>query len=232
MFNEDLNHKLAMFDTVHLTTLAIFAIIIACFYLFRGKIKNDKFEKIFRITMGIFLLLMEGSYHIWLITRSSYSINMIPFTGFCATTHLFTVIALLTNKTKMFNYIIYYALTGALLSIIFVDTSFTIPHFRFFHYFLVHFGFLIVSLYYFFTNRLEISKKYLIKSALFVLIHSLIILVFDLILDKNWFYLIKNPLEDISDSLGLPWYTILWILTIMFFTYLWYLLLKQLKKRI
>ena len=72
----------------------------------------------------------------------------------------------------------------------------------------------------------------LIKSALFVLIHSLIILVFDLILDKNWFYLIKNPLEDISDSLGLPWYTILWILTIMFFTYLWYLLLKQLKKRI
>lgn len=230
MFNEALNNQLEMFDSVHLTVLVIFTIIIILTFVFRNKLKSERSEKIFRISMGIFLLLTEVSYHIWIITKSAYQIDMLPLTGFCATTHLITVIALLTNKTKLFDYLIYYALTGAILSLVFVDTTFTFPHFRFLHYFFVHFGFLYASLYYYFTNRVDINIKKLHLSVLVVFIHALIILVFDLLLKRNWFYLIANPLKEISDALGLPWYTILWLLTIFALTYGWYGLLKLGKK--
>ena len=230
MLNEDLRDKLSMFDGLHLGTLGFFVVIISLLFIFRKKINNERFEKTFRILMGLFLLIFETSYHIWVLSRRSYSIDMIPLTGFCAMTNLLTIYALLSNKTKLFNYIIYYALTGALLSLVFIDLTYAIPHFRYFHYFFVHFGFLLSSLYYYATGHLEFNNKNLLKGSLCVFVYSLVVLVFDIILDKNWFYLIENPLKEISDSLGAPWYTILWIITIMVVTYLWYLLLKAFQK--
>lgn len=232
MFNEDLNNKLQMFDSLHLGTLTLFVIIVVLLFVFRNKFKSEKFENNFRIILGIYLLVFESTFHIWTISRSAYSIDMIPLTGFCAMTNLLTAYALLSNKTKLFNYIIYFALTGALLSLIFVDTTYVFPHFRFLHYFSVHFGFLLASLYYFAINKIEVNLKNLMKASTVLFIYSLVVLVFDIILDKNWFYLIENPLKEISDVLGSPWYTILWILTITIVTYLWYLLLKCLNKKL
>src|SRR5690606_8618854 len=142
-----------------------------------------------------------------------------------------TALTLLSGKTKYFSYLIYFALTGAFFSLIFIDTKYAIPHFRYFHYFFVHFGFLLSSLYYFFINKIEINTKILFKAASILFCYSIVVLVFDIILDKNWFYLIENPVKEISDAIGRPWYTILWILTITFMIYLWYLLLSIIKKR-
>jgi len=231
MLNEQLNNKLSMFGSLHLTTLAVFILVIFVFYFNREKIKNEKFEKIFRITMGVFLLTFESLYHIWVLSRSAYTIDMIPLTGFCALTNLLTAITLLSGKTKFFNYLIYYALTGALFSLVFVDTTYGIPHFRYFHYFFVHFGFLLSSLYYFFINKIEINLKNMIKASSVLFVYTIVVLIFDIVLNKNWFYLIESPVKEISDAFGTPWYTILWILTIIIITCLWYLLFDFLKRK-
>lgn len=230
MFNEDLNHKLEMFDGLHLGTLLLFLIIIVLFYIFREKIKNPRFEKVFRISLGSFLLVFEASYHIWVLSRDYYGLDMIPLTGFCALTNLFTALSLLTGKHKYFNYLIYYALTGALLSLVFIDTEYVFPHFRYFHYFFVHFGFLLASLYYYFINKIEFTKKNIHRASSSLFAYSMVVLIFDIILEKNWFYMLQNPVKEISDGLGAPWYTILWVLSITVVTYLWYLLLGWFKR--
>lgn len=234
MFNENLNNKLEMFDLVHILTLVVFVLIIILFFVFRKKISNDKFAKVFRIALGAFLLVFESSFHIWVLTRGGYGAGMIPLVGFCATVNLLTIIALLFNKIKMFNYLIYYALTGALFSLVFVDTSFTIPHFRFFHYFLVHFGFLLASLYYYFTKKIEVNWRNFLTAVIMLFVYNLVILALDLIFKQNWFYLIENPIPEISNALGAPLYTILWIITILGLLFLWFLILGgfKLKERI
>lgn len=231
MFNENLNNKLEMFDLVHILTLVFLAVILVVFFLFRNKIAHEKFEKVFRITLGLFLLIFETSFHIWVLTRGGYSVGMIPFLGFCASVNLLTIIALLFNKIKMFNYLIYYALTGALFSLVFVDTTFTIPHFRYFHYFGVHFGFLLASLYYYFTKKLVINWRNFATATMILFGYNLVILALDLIFKQNWFYLIENPIPEISTALGAPFYTILWILTILGLMFFWFFMLSGFKLR-
>lgn len=155
---------------------------------------------------------------------------MIPLTGLCALTNVITIYALLFNKTKLFNYLIYYAMTGSMFALIFVDTTYGIPHFRYFHYFIVHYGFLLASLYYFITNRIQVTFKNYVIASIALFAYTMVILVADIILDVNWFYLFESPVKEISDFFGAPLYTILWIITIIILIFGWYLLLKGIRK--
>lgn len=230
MFNEAYNHQLSMFDVVHLLTLLSLGFIFLVIYLLRHHLSKPKHDKIFRITLGLILLIFESGFHLWTFTNGGYSYHMIPLTGFCAMTNVLTIYALLCNKTKLFNYLIYYAITGALFALIFVDTSYGIPHFRYFHYFIVHYGFLLASLYYFITKRVEIKRKHFLKASLMLFIYTLLVLMADLLLKENWFYLFESPVKEISDFFGYPLYTILWLLAIFILISLWYGVLKIMSK--
>ncbi|MCK9235043.1 MAG: YwaF family protein [Acholeplasmataceae bacterium] len=232
MLNEKYNHQLSMFDGLHLLTLAFFLVVITLFFLFREKIKSERFEKGFRITLGLSLLIMETLFHIWIFSRGSYSLSMIPLTGFCAMTNWLTIFTLLTNKTQYFKYLIYYAITGAILSLVFVDISFAIPHFRYFHYFFVHFGFLLAALYYYFTNKITITHRDGLHASIALFIYTLLILIADLIVKENWFYLMENPLKELSDAFGLPLYTILWIIAVIIMTATWHFSLYYFQEKI
>ena len=231
MFNELLNGRLSMFNTLHLITLSFLVIFFITMYCFRFHLSNDRRDLKFRIILGLSLLIFEASYHIWVLSRGSYTLEMIPLTGFCAMTNMLTIYALLFNKLKLFNYIIYYALTGAMFALIFVDTTYGIPHFRYFHYFMVHYGFLLASLYYFVTHRIEITFNYYIKASIILFSYTLFVLFIDWILKENWFYLFESPVKEISDAFGKPWYTILWILTIIILTGIWFIIFKSIQKR-
>ena len=231
MFNEYYNGQLSMFDTLHIITLIVLILIFVFVYLFKDKLSKPKNDKIFRISLGILLLVFESGFHLWTALNGGYSYHMLPLTGFCAMTNVLTIYALLFNKTHLFDYLIYYALTGSLFALIFVDTSYSIPHFRYFHYFIVHYGFLLASLYYFITKRIVITKKKYLIATISLFSYTMIVLIADLILEENWFYLFESPVKEISDFFGLPLYTILWIITIILLTSGWYILLKSIQKR-
>lgn len=235
MFSERFNNQLSMFNLLHLITLFMLVLIFIIVYVFKDKLTKPKNDKIFRYILGFMLLVFESGYHIWVASRGTYTLEMIPLTGFCAMTNVLTIYALLFNKTKLFNSIIYFALTGAMFALLFVDTAYGPPHFRYFHYFIVHYGFLLASLYYFITSRIEITFKNYVNTSITLFAYAIFILIVDLVLKENWFYLFESPFKEISDAFGSPWYTILWILTIIILTYIWYLLLNLIsikKKRI
>lgn len=230
MFQEQYNNQLSMFNPLHLLTLLVLVIIFIVIYLNRNKLSRPKNDKIFRFTLGSILLIFESGFHLWTAIKGEYTYEMIPLTGVCALTNVLTIYALLCNKTKLFNYLIYYAMTGSMFALIFVDTAYGIPHFRYFHYFIVHFGFLLASLYYFITNRIQVTLKNYLTASITLFAYTILILIADIILEVNWFYLFESPVKEISDFFGLPLYTILWILTIIILLFGWYLLLKRISK--
>lgn len=230
MFNEVYNNQMSMFNMLHIATLISLVLIFICVYLFKDKLNTPKNDIIFRYTLGFTLLIFEVGYHLWVFFGGTYMIDMIPLTGFCAMTNLLTAYALLFNKHKIFSYIIYYAFTGALFALLFVDITYGFPHFRYFHYFIVHYGFLLASLYYFITNRIELNIKNLLIAAISLFSYTIIVLIVNIFTENNWFYLFESPVKEISDAFGSPWYTILWILAIIILTTFWYLLLTMIKK--
>lgn len=231
MFDETLKGTLLMFSALHLITLITLVLIFLVIYRFKDTISKPKNDRMFRITLGIGLLLFETGFHLWVLFMGEYSYTMIPLTGFCALTNVLTIYALLSNKTKLFNYIIYYALTGALFALVFVDTDYGFPHFRYFHYFIVHYGFVLAALYFFITKRISITwKNYMISTSV-LFSYTMVILIANLILKENWFYLFESPVKEISDFFGFPLYTVLWILSIVLLTFMWYVLLKRIQSK-
>jgi len=230
MFNESYNNSLEMFGGLHVLTLFFLLIVTIAVYQFRNVISKPKNQKIFLISLGLFLLVFESGFHLWTFFMNEYSYTMIPLTGFCAMTNLLTIFALLANKKRMFNIIVYYAFTGSLFALLFVDTTYGIPHFRYFHYFIVHYGFLLASLYFLFTKQLAITRKNLNLSTLILVVYTFVVFIFNLILKENWFYLFESPVKEISDFFGLPLYSVLWVITIFLLMNIWYYMITSICK--
>ncbi|MCR1808800.1 TMEM164-related integral membrane acyltransferase [Haploplasma modicum] len=231
MFNDKYSIGLEMFNSKHLITLLVLALVTVITVFIARKIdKDSKQDKIIRYMLASSLLILEVTYHVWVISRGEYNLGMIPFTGFCALTNLLTIYYLYTNNEKIANMVFFYALTGAFFSLIFIDTTYVFPHFRNVHYFYNHFVFLLSAIYSFVVGRVNMERKIFNKSALYLITYTLIILIFDLILKENWFYLFESPVKEISDFFGKVLYTPLWLLAIYLLMNIWYFLFKFLTK--
>lgn len=222
MFNEKYNNTLSMFGLQHIITIVIIIGILAgAIYLARKFREDNTKDKIFRYTLGSFLLVSEITYHIWTILNGGYSLNMIPFTGFCAFVNVLTIYYLFTNNKKVANMVAYYSTTGMIFSVIFIDMNYGFPHFRYFHYFLVHFGFFVATIYYLFSGKLTITRKNANLASILLFSYTLFMWVFDLTLGFNWFYLNESPVREISDFFGKYLYPVLWMAFIAGLVNLW-----------
>lgn len=100
------------------------------------------------------------------------------------------------------------------------------PHFRFFHYFLVHFGLALGGLYFVITGKIRPTRKGVNRSCLILLVYSLVIFALDTVFDKNWLYMRTPAISGLPDFLSGPLYTVLWMLLIAGMINLWYGILK------
>jgi hypothetical integral membrane protein (TIGR02206 family) len=230
MFNESLNYQFSVFNTQHFITLAVLITILVLFIVFKKYFKEPKSDRIFRYSLATLMLVAEVSFHIWVLSRGEYGWDMIPFTGFCATTNLFTIIALYTNNHKIASVTIYYSFVGAFFALMFADITYGFPHFRYFGFFIVHFGFLLGNLHFFLQDKLILNRKYVTITMILMASQALFLLGLDLIFSKNWFYFIESPVKEVSDFFGSPWYSILWFITIGLMVEGSYQLLRFLKK--
>lgn len=226
MFNEKYSTGLEMFSVTHLIVIAVCIALLVCTIIFRKRFASPKADKAFRFTLGSFLLVFETVFHIWTAVNGGYSWDMFPLFGLCAMTNLLTIIALFTDNKKIIETTLYWGLCGAFFSIIFVDISYMPPHFRFFHYFLVHFGFALGGLYFVITGKVRPNRKGVNRSCMILLVHSLVVYVFDIIFDKNWLYMRAPAISGLPGFLSGPLYTVLWMLLIAGMINMWYGILK------
>lgn len=226
MFNEKYATGLEMFSLPHLIVIAVCIALLVCTVALRRYFASPKADKAFRFTLAGLLLTFESVFHIWTAISGRYSWDMFPPFGLCAITNLLTIIALFTDNRKIIEVTLYWGLCGAFFSIIFVDIPYMPPHFRFFHYFLVHFGFALGGLYFVITGKLPLTRKGVNRSCLILLAHSLVIYVLDTVFDKNWLYMRAPAISGLPDFLSGPLYTVLWMLLIAGMINMWYGILK------
>ncbi|MGM9658091.1 MAG: TIGR02206 family membrane protein [Eubacteriales bacterium] len=222
MFNDKYAVGLKMFSAAHLAVIAVCAAILVCVVVFRRYFASPKADKAFRWTLAGIMMAFEVTFHIWTAVSGNYSWDMFPPFGLCAITNLLTIIALFTDCKKIIEITLYWGLCGAFLSILFVDITYMPPHFRFFHYFLVHFGFALGGLYFVITGKVRPTRRGVNRSCAVLLVHSLAVLVLDLIFDRNWLYMTSPAIDGLPDFMSGTLYTVLWMLLIAAMINLWY----------
>lgn len=241
MFNESLKENYTNYYINHYLTISILLIILIIFSKIAPKIKNSKYgDKIFRYGISILLVLSEVVFHIWRYKTNNYNIHeMLPFTGFCSMLHVLTIIYLVTNNKKLATASLYFSAIGPTLALMFVNMNpfYAFPHFRFFHYYLAHFIYVLASLYYYFTKQTNVNKKDFLLTLKYTLIYTVFVYIYNIVFKTNGFFLMSSPVMAIN-KIFIKFkfiYTILWLGFILSIFYLVHLLLifisnKALKK--
>jgi uncharacterized membrane protein YwaF len=76
-----------------------------------------------------------------------------------------------------------------------MGTSYTFPHFRFFHYFGIHWLFLVGNLFYLYTGRFTYTYRDLVRSTIWLAGVAVVVLAIDFATGQNFMFLRQWPSE-------------------------------------
>jgi hypothetical integral membrane protein (TIGR02206 family) len=225
IFSEIHNGKFSSYSFTHFFVLVL--IFLSTIFFIKSKLWLKKNDKIFRYSFAVFLVTTELVYKYWILDKINSYIELIPL-NFCDVTLFITIYSLIKNNKTTANIGLYFSILGGILAIIFPTISYGPSHFRFFHYFAMHYFVIICNFHFVLTEKITISNKANINAIIYANGITLLVFIIDLILKQNWFYLIYSPVKAISDFLGFPLYSILWYSFTSLLMRLSYIILKKL----
>ncbi len=195
LFDEKYRQPFHLFGWLHITVLVLAIGTVLGLYRLRGWLKRPAVGRTFRYTVAALLVALETTFQLWIARENGFNwVDFAPL-GLCAMMEWITVTALVFDLSGVVKVVLPWAFVGCSLSFIVVnmDPDYTLPHFRFFHYFGIHFLFLIGNVYYLFTGRVEYRYKDLLRSTYWLAGVSLVVLAFDLVVNQNFMFLRQWP---------------------------------------
>jgi hypothetical integral membrane protein (TIGR02206 family) len=216
LFDERYAKDFQLFGWLHILILVLASGSLVGMYYLRHRLKTPKVGRIFRYSVATLIVTAETVFQVWMASRDGFHwADFVPL-GLCAMMEWITVFALLFDLAPVVKVVLPWAFVGSSLSFIVVNmgTSYTFPHFRFFHYFGIHWLFLIGNLYYLFTDRFRYTYRDLLRSTVWLAGVSLVVLGIDLATDQNFMFLVECPdeMDFIKQYLGFPLNTLLLML--------------------
>ena len=222
MFNERYNAGMEMFNIAHVLVMIAFILLLVPLFIFKNKIADSKrADFIFRMCIATMALVLEVTFHVWTYTTQGFDLIMLPF-GLCAMTNILTIIALYGNFQKVFRITYYWALTGGILSILFVDMTYMPPHFRFFHFFIIHYYFIVAALYFVGSGKTKLRLRDLFISFGIVSVVGFSTFIAGFWIKTDWLFVRTSAVESISNIMGFPWYTMFWTFAVFLIFAIWH----------
>lgn len=196
-----------MFSASHLVALAIFVLFTTVIYLFREKLKEDKWRRI-EIGVNISLIFIEIANQVWMYVHGVWKPGRSLPLELCNIGLLLCIVLLWTRKKTVFELIFFIAVLGATQAIVTPAITYDFPHFRFFHFFYAHMMVVWVSLYFMWAKGYYPTFRSVIKLIIFINMFLPVILFVNKQTDGNYWFLRHKPeSRSLLDILGpYPYY--------------------------
>jgi hypothetical integral membrane protein (TIGR02206 family) len=197
MFDERYAGDFQLFGWVHILVLALAVGSLFGLYYLRGTLKRPIVGRVFRYSVATLIVVLEVVFQVWMASRNGFNwVDAVPL-GLCAMMEWITVVALLFDLAVVVKVVIPWAFVGSTLSFIVVNmgTSYTFPHFRFFHYFGIHWLFLVGNLFYLYTGRFTYRYRDLVRSTTWLAGVAAVVLGIDFATGQNFMFLRQWPSE-------------------------------------
>lgn len=203
-FSTEANPKLQLFTLPHL--IPIILIIISIILIARNKefFRNWKYEKHFRYTLAISLFLCDMSILIWRLSTHTFSIKYSLPLHLCTFSIYASIFMLLKINKKVFDYIFYFAMAGALMALLSPDLRFSYTQFRYYEFMIAH-GLILVSIMYMlFVYDFIPRFDAVIKSFLVVQVLGILLIPFNTLTGGTYMMIVNKTPNAVLDKFG-PW---------------------------
>ncbi len=196
------NYHFDMFSGSHFVIIAVFIFISASIFLFRIKLKKNEGRGV-EIGIAISLIIMETTYHIWMMINGSWNVSHAIPLELCSISLILTVVLLLTRKKIIYEILLFTSLLGASQAIFTPLLNYDFPHFRFFHFFYTHMMTIWVSFYFTWVRGYRPTIWSVVKLFVFLNVIMPIIMVINKLVDGNYMFLNHKPSSSsLLDVLG------------------------------
>jgi hypothetical integral membrane protein (TIGR02206 family) len=228
LFDERYARDFQLFGWLHILILTLAAGSLVGMYYLRDRLTIPAVGRVFRYAVATLIITLEVVYQVWIASRNGFHVVEAVPLGLCAMMEWITVVALLFDLKRVIKVVLPWAFVGSGLSFIVVNmgTSYTFPHFRFFHYFGIHWLFLVGNLYYLFTGAFRYAYRDLVRSTVWLAGVSLCVLVIDLVTNQNFMFLVEWPeeMDFVNKFIAFPLNTVLLMLGAFIIFNLFYLI--------
>jgi hypothetical integral membrane protein (TIGR02206 family) len=196
-----------MFSVSHFVIIALLILGSFFIFLFKDKLKDKKWRRA-EVAVGISLIVIEVSYHLWMVVNDMWDVSHgIPL-ELCSISLILSVLLLLTRKKVIYEILLFTALLGASQAIFTPLLNFDFPHFRFFHFFYTHLMMIWVVFYFTWVQGYRPTIWSVVKLFVFLNVLMPIIMLINKAVDGNYMFLSHKPNSaSLLNLLGpYPWY--------------------------
>ncbi|OZM57340.1 TIGR02206 family membrane protein [Lottiidibacillus patelloidae] len=200
-----------LFSSVHIITLLIIFFTILFIFYFRVSLRKSQVNTIVRYLLASILIISEISLAWWLFYIEAWDISTSLPLHISSISLLLSAILLMTKSYRVFE-ITYFIGVGSALHAIFTPdiSGFSFPHFRYVHFFISHGGIVIANMFILIVHMYKPTIRSLFRAFAILNIYMIFILIFNKLVNGNYLYISKKPVNpSIIDYLGpWPWYII------------------------
>jgi hypothetical integral membrane protein (TIGR02206 family) len=196
-----------MFSVSHFVIIALLILGSILIFINRDKFKDKNWRRA-EAGVGVSLIMIEVSYHLWMVTNDMWDVSHgIPL-EMCSISLILSVLLLLTRKKVIYEILFFTALLGASQAIFTPLLNFDFPHFRFFHFFYTHVMMIWVVFYFTWIQGYRPTIWSVVKLFVFLNVLLPIIMLINKAVDGNYMFLSHKPNSaSLLNLLGpYPWY--------------------------
>lgn len=194
---DDFGITFHLFTLQHALSVLVFAVLPCCLILiFKNPIRKCKFETVFRISTGVFGLLLEFGQYTWCIfSGGKTDWREIIATTLCGLSLYLSCYAMITLSKKIMPILYFYSF-GAVFSFLLADINHGYDRFRYYTFFIIH-GLIIFDVVYLrLIHHVKSDRKAFINACLVLAPFLILSMILNQIFDMNFFYMSFPPFED------------------------------------
>ncbi|MBX4147410.1 YwaF family protein [Paenibacillus lautus] len=173
-------------------------------YLFRTVIASStSLQKSVRWGLLAALSLPEASLHIWYASTGIWDpATSLPL-ELCSLTLFLSIAILLTDERRLYPLVYFAGIGGALQAILTPNLGYPFPHFRFFHFFVVHIAIILTALYMTWVRGYRPTWKSIGWTMVFLNVSAFVVGLVNLAVGSNYMFLMRKPdTASLLDLLG------------------------------
>ncbi|MBN2402479.1 MAG: TIGR02206 family membrane protein [Spirochaetes bacterium] len=182
-----------LFSCEHIAALIILFIINIITILFLKRAVNERINRIFRINLGILIILLEIAGNLWKILHGKWSLNTSLPLHLCGISAYICAVILIMKNRSFIELAYFWSLGGAMIALITPNLEFTFPHFMFLKFFLTHNALVLSVMYFIFIEDFRPSLKSVWKALIITNIYAIIVAPINHVLKSNYLYICHKP---------------------------------------
>lgn len=198
-----------MFSVPHITAIFILLLMGMMIYIYREKLRKEKVNFLFRISIGVILILEQTLLYAWYHINNLWSFSVsLPF-NLCEAAVILAIILVFTKSFFLYEILYFWAMCGVLSAIITPDLNgYNLSHFIFYHFFITHGLVVLAVLFMTFVNGYKPKVNSIVRVMFVTNIYAAFVAVINTVTGGNYLFLFEKPkASSIMDYLGpWPWY--------------------------